>query len=104
MPQLNNFLTEIFLDESLKFLDLKKVDSKIRDQQILRMAISAEIDAVNMYEFLSTICIDKKLKKVLLDIAGEEKVHIGEFEALLESSDDEYVAAKKDGKKEIKKM
>ena len=31
-------------------VDLKELDSDVRDMEILRFAISAEIDAINLYE------------------------------------------------------
>jgi len=42
-----------------------------------------------------------KLKETLLDIAREEKTHIGEFEELLKQLDPEYVKELDNGKKEV---
>lgn len=39
----------------------------------------AELDAVNLYEQLAAMTDDKNIKKVLFDIAKEEKTHVGEF-------------------------
>jgi len=71
------------------------------DAQIARKAMEAELDAVSFYEQLATKAKDKTLKKVLLEVAREEKVHIGEFETLLETLDAEYEDAEKEGEKEV---
>jgi rubrerythrin len=73
-----------------------------RDKQILRLSILAEIDAINLYKKFATLTNNEKVKEVLLDIAGEETVHIGEFEALLEILDKDWSKFKEDGKEEIK--
>ena len=43
------------------------------DAQILRMAITAEIDAINLYEQMADSAKDKRIKLILLDVAKEEK-------------------------------
>lgn len=77
-------------------------ESPKTDKEILRLGIIAELDAVNLYEQLSKKAKNKKVKKVLLDIAREEKTHIGEFQALLLKLDKEYSKELKQGKREIK--
>jgi len=60
-------------------------DSSIpSDEQIVRLAITAEQSAVTLYNQLAHYTNNQKLEKVLLDIAREEKVHIGELQAMLE--------------------
>jgi rubrerythrin len=82
-------------------LDLSKVDPKDIDMEILRAAIIAELDAVNLYEQMAAVTKDKNLKAVLLDIAREEKTHIGEFQAMLLKLDKEQVKELEKGRKEI---
>lgn len=77
-----------------------KLDDKT-DDEILRMAIVAEQDAILLYQLMSRRVKNKKVKEVLLDVAREEKVHIGEFKALLEMLDKEDVETEKEGKDEI---
>lgn len=60
------------------------------DLQILRLGIVSEMDAISLYEQLSSIATNEKIKKTLLDIAKEEKTHIGEFEYLLTELDKEF--------------
>jgi len=83
-------------------IDLKNVDKKDIDKEILRVGIIAELDAVNLYEQLAAMAKDKNIKKILLDIAKEEKTHIGEFQTLLLNRDKEQVNELEKGKEEVK--
>jgi rubrerythrin len=51
----------------------------------IRAMISAEYDAVKMYTILAEQLgvTDELAKKVLIDVADEERVHAGEFMAIL---------------------
>ncbi len=71
------------------------------EKQMVRTAIIAEMDAINLYEQLSNKSKNKKVKKTFLEIAREEKVHVGEFEALIEMLDKEHEPAEEEGKKEV---
>lgn len=94
-------LNEIFI-QSGEIEAMSK--GKERDMQILRLSIIAELDASNLYEKLAQLAQDKRLIKVLLDISREEKVHVGEFEELLEMIDPEYEEAEKEGGEEVKEL
>lgn len=85
-------------------IDLSKVSSKTIDKEILRIGMIAELDAVNLYEQLAAATDNTDLKKVLLDIAKEEKEHVGEFQTLLHLLDKEQVKEGKDGKKEVEEL
>ncbi|MEN3006419.1 MAG: ferritin family protein [Candidatus Methanosuratincola petrocarbonis] len=74
------------------------------DKEILRVGIIAELDAINLYEQLAAATENALLKKVLLDIANEEKVHVGEFQALLISLDNEYAPSLEKGKQEVSEL
>lgn len=74
------------------------------DQEICRVGIIAELDAVNLYEQMAAYAQDPKLKEILMDIAKEEKTHVGEFQALLLSKDAEQVSELEHGKKEVEEM
>ncbi len=88
-------------------VDLSKVSKSNIDKEILRLGMIAELDAVNLYEQLAAKTENGDIKKVILDIAKEEKTHIGEFQALLLMLDkqqvDELAAGKKEVEKEIAK-
>jgi anaerobic selenocysteine-containing dehydrogenase len=42
-----------------------------------------ELDAINLYEQMAAMTKDNDIKKIILDIAKEEKTHVGEFLTLL---------------------
>ena len=70
----------------------------------MRVGIIAELDAVNLYEQMATMTDSKKLREVILEIAKEEKTHVGEFQALLLELDREQVKELGEGKKEVEKF
>ncbi len=84
--------------------DFTKVAKVHLNQEILRAAIIAELDAINFYEQMAALTDDKDIKKVLLDIAREEKTHAGEFQTLLLRLDAEQVKEMEHAKKEIKEL
>jgi len=85
-------------------LDLKKVNKKDLDKEILRLGMIAELDAVNSHKQLAAMTQNKQMKRVLLDIAKEEKTHMGEFQALLLKIDKEQIKELKEGEKEVKEL
>jgi len=85
-------------------IDLEKVSRKNRDREILRVGMIAELDAVNLYEQLAAMAEREEVKKVLMDIAKEEKTHMGEFQTLLLKEDTEQVEELEHGKKEVEEM
>ena len=85
-------------------INLEKVTPKARDTEILRAGIIAELDAINLYEQMAALAQDPLIKKVLLDIAKEEKTHVGEFQAMLLLKDAEQVKELEEGKKEIEEI
>ncbi len=82
-------------------IDLNKISSENIDQEILRAGIIAELDAINLYEQMAAMAKSDNLKKILLDIAKEEKTHVGEFQTLLLEADKEQVNELEAGKKEV---
>ena len=84
-------------------IDIKKVEKTDVNKEILRVGMIAELDAVNLYEQLAAMTDDKNIIEVLLDIAKEEKTHVGEFQALLLKIDKEQVEELEKGKKEVEK-
>ena len=82
-------------------IDLDKVPEKEVDKEILRLGMIAELDAVSLYEQLAAKTKNQKIREILLDIAKEEKTHVGEFQTLLLELDKEQVEELKKGKKEV---
>jgi rubrerythrin len=82
-------------------IDLSKVAKGEINKEILRLAMIAELDAVNLYEQLAAKAESEDIRKILLDVAKEEKTHMGEFQALLLKFDGEQVKELEAGKKEV---
>lgn len=61
----------------------------------------AELDAINVYEQMANMTGNKDLKAVLLDVAREEKTHVGEFQALLLKYDKEQEDELAEGREEV---
>ena len=85
-------------------IDLQKTKRDDLDKEILRFAIIAELDAINLYEQMADMTRNRNIRKVLLDIAREEKTHVGEFQALLLIEDKEQVQELEEGKKEVREL
>jgi rubrerythrin len=84
--------------------DLSKVSRENLNQELLRVAIIAELDAINLYEQLAALSDDADIKKVFLDIAKEEKTHVGEFQAMLLRLDQEQVQELAHGREEVEEL
>jgi rubrerythrin len=83
---------------------LGKVAKKDRDKEILRAAIIAELDAINLYEQMAGLIQKARIKKVLLEVAREEKTHTGEFQALLLKLDLQQGKELEAGRKEVEDL
>lgn len=75
-----------------------------RNMQMLRLAISAELDAANLYEAFAELTDNMDIRKVMLEVANEEKAHIGEFEFLLEHIDVDHEKNEEEGEEEVKDL
>ena len=82
-------------------VDLQKVSDEDIDKEILRAAIIAELDATNLYEQMASLTKNKDIKTVLLDVAKEEKTHVGEFQALLLKFDPQQKKELEEGAREV---
>lgn len=82
-------------------IKLEKVGKKFTDREILRLAIIAELDAVSLYEQLASATDNEAIRAVLLDVAKEEKTHVGEFQTMLLREDEQQVEELKKGKEEV---
>jgi ferritin-like protein len=70
----------------------------------IRLAISAEQDAVHLYELIIDSCENADVKELLGDIADEEKVHAGELQQLLSVLDLKDEKLLDEGRAEAKKI
>ena len=83
-------------------LQLEKVKKEDVDKEILRAGIIAELDAVSLYEQLAAMAGKQEIRKIFLDIAREEKTHVGEFQALLLKEDPEQAEELRAGEREVR--
>ncbi len=74
------------------------------DREILRTGIIAELDAINLYEQMAAMAGHVGVRTILLDIAREEKTHMGEFQTLLLRLDKEQEKELEEGKKEVAQL
>ena len=96
-----NLLQELFIQHG----EIEGMDAGPRkDMAILRLGMIAELDAANFYERLSQLASNEKVKILMLDVANEEKVHIGEFEELLDEIDPKHDEMEEEGEEEVEKM
>ncbi len=84
--------------------DLSKVPKDQIDMEIIRLGMVAELDAVSFYEQLAAMTENQDVKKILVDIAKEEKTHIGEFQTMLLKLDKDQVEELEKGKKEVEEL
>jgi len=82
-------------------INLEKIKREDLDKEILRLGMIAELDAVSLYEQMTAMTENENIKKILLDIAKEEKTHVGEFQTLLLELDTEQERELEEGKKEV---
>lgn len=63
-------------------------DRKLTKDELIRairFSIASEYEAIQLYEQLEESIDDEKAKKILNEITGDEKVHVGNFYYLLKT-------------------
>jgi len=85
-------------------IDLDKMDKETIEKEVLRLAIIAELDAINLYEQMAALVENENIRSILLDVANEEKTHVGEFQTMLLKIDNEQVRELEKGKKEVEEL
>lgn len=82
-------------------------DRKLSKEELvraIRLDLSAEEEAVHLYMAHSEATDNPLAKKVLMDIANEERVHVGEFQRLIQiltGDEDKWLS---DGALEVNEM
>lgn len=85
----------------------KVPDRKLTSEELvraIRLALAAEHEAIHLYMAHAEATDHPLAKKVLIDIANEERVHAGEFTRLLEiltGDEDKWLA---EGAEEVNEM
>lgn len=67
------------------------MDPEDINKEVLRAAMLAELDAVNLYEQMAAMANSEDLRRILLDIAREEKIHVAMFQSVLMEYDEEFL-------------
>ena len=83
---------------------------KLNDEELLRaikFAIVSEFEAIQIYQQIAAATNNVGAKRVLLDIAKEEKEHVGELRELLKVlapyDEDEYMEGAEETKENLEK-
>ncbi|WP_094227224.1 ferritin family protein [Methanolobus psychrotolerans] len=82
-------------------IGIGKINREDINKEILRAALIAELDAINLYEQMAGMTDNDEVRRVLLDVAKEEKTHIGEFQTLLLRMDKQQVEELEAGREEV---
>ena len=102
MSMHRNFNISTIIDKPRTMPD--NLDVSMTENDILRQLIVEENDAVISYTERAGQVNDPKVRRVLLDIAEEEKVHAGELSALLSESDPEQDSSMIEGAEEVEDL
>ena len=84
----------------------KKPGDEITKQELIsaiRLSLCAEEEAVHLYDSIAEYTTDERVKKLMKDVANEEQVHIGEFQALLKIMEGDELDKVGEGEKEAAK-
>jgi rubrerythrin len=85
-------------------VDFTKLKQEDLNKEILRAAIIAELDAVSLYEQLAVLTDKEHIRAVLMEVAREEKTHVGEFQTMLLRLDQEQVQELEHGREEVEEL
>ena len=91
----------------MNFVNFLKENSDLgsNDYKLILELINAEHDAVIQYQNLAAKTDNKLLKKLFMDIAEEEKVHLYELQAAAKSlQSDAALKLKIDAENEVKEL
>lgn len=84
-----------------------KNDRKVSKQELIRAirySIAAEYEAIQLYMQLAESTDDTLAREVLVDVADEERIHVGEFLRLLEHLAPEEKGFYAKGAEEVEEM
>ena len=92
------------LNKKAQNLEIVKTPEKFNDRELtraLRDAIIAEEGAIKQYEVVVDASDNEMVKKVLQEIADEERIHVGEIQKLLNDLLPDETKMLEDGAKEV---
>ncbi len=82
-------------------------DRKLTKQELIRairLDVAAEHEAIHLYMAQADVTDDPLAKEVLIDIANEEREHVGEFNRLLEILTGDEAQWLAEGREEVDEM
>lgn len=88
------------LDKAIETISQNEKFDKARLSIAIREKINEENDAINSYMSLVPHIVDTEIKRIIEDIANEEKVHVGELQEILYSIDPDEKRKEREGRKE----
>jgi rubrerythrin len=100
-------LTEVDMPEFVNPFSGKAPERPLSRGELLRalrLSLSAEEEAVHLYEAIADACTDELARAVLRDVAEEEKVHKGEFQRLIELLSPDESSFMQQGASEVDEM
>lgn len=86
------------LDKAIEVVSYNEKYDKKRLAIAIREKINEENDAINSYLSLTFHIDDPEIKRVIEDIANEEKVHVGELQEILYNLDPDELMKEKEGR------
>ncbi|MBD3239615.1 MAG: Rubrerythrin [Chitinivibrionales bacterium] len=95
MPEFVNPFSGVVPGRPLTFRELTRA---------IRLSLTAEYEAVHLYEALADATENKLAKTVLQDISNEERVHAGEFQRLLNILLEDEATLLQEGADEVDEM
>ena len=81
-------------------VDVSAIPQSKNDIDLIRTAMVGELDAISLYNQIAETSDNEEVKKILLSIAQEEKVHMGELQKLLDKLDPENKQSMEQGEEE----
>lgn len=88
------------VDKAMETISQNEKFDKARLSIAIREKINEENNAINSYLSLVPHIVDTEIKRIIEDIANEEKVHVGELQEILYSLDPDEKRKEREGRKE----
>ncbi|MFP4086866.1 MAG: ferritin family protein [Desulfobacteraceae bacterium] len=95
MPEFGHPFAGLALDRKLSHEELIRA---------IRYSIAAEYEAIQLYMQLSESTDNEKVKAVLVDVANEEREHVGEFLRVLRELAPDEEGYYQEGAEEVEEM
>jgi len=100
-PEFRHFIAEAGAADSP--FGVMAADRKLTDEELIRavrFSISSEYEAIKQYMQIAESTDNEEAKRLMTDIADEERVHVGEFLSLLKRLDPKEAEFYEKGEKE----